>query len=80
MRTLLLVTLFVLAAGGYVWSVERRLAETVILEDGAMRTEWTSGGVRRSVVTQRNPSESNEAWLDRHMAEVREAQVQFPPD
>lgn len=81
MRYILIAAALVLVVG-YVVSVERRIGrirEAVLLE-GEMKTEWTSGGVRRSVVTQREPGESNADWLARHVEAVQTAQVQYPPD
>ena len=81
MRAILIVASLVLVVG-YVVNVESRLARlrVAVLLEGEMKTEWTSGGERKSVVTYREPGESNADWLARHVEAVQTKQAEFPPD
>lgn len=82
MRAIILIALALLlvVGGGYVMSVERRLAQAVALEVETVKTEWTSGGIRREVITHRESGESNADWLARHVEAVQAAMGQYPPD
>lgn len=48
--------------------------------EGEVTTTWTSGGVQRSVTTNRLPTETDEEWRTRHFGEVTKQQHIYPPD
>lgn len=50
------------------------------VEVGDVIHSHVSGGVTRTLVTQRNPGESNSDWIARHLAAVEKFLAQYPPD